>query len=239
MILSRQTTFFHLSHISQPSLNQASEMSTQIKINKYILFQPIPPACPSLLDCTTTLQHISHFWFCVIVRLADPSSRPLMKMANRSGPSTDLQGTPLVTGLQVHPRPLTTTFWAQPFSQLVTHLAVRTPSPNINLLSLRIYRGHVKGLTEVQARKRSKKVIKTNNDGTAYLIYNKDYETLRELQHRALGQPMKTQISSSLSMLNHTVQPWRSCTACSQIPINAHGLYQVLSVMKAQLKEIK
>ena len=43
-----------------------------------------------------------------------PSSRSSMKMLNRSSPSTEPWGTPLVTGHQLHSTPLSKTLWAQP-----------------------------------------------------------------------------------------------------------------------------
>jgi len=49
-----------------------------------------------------------------------PSSRSLIKMLNRSGPSSEPWGTPLMTGRQLDLTPLTTTLWARSSSQFFT-----------------------------------------------------------------------------------------------------------------------
>ncbi|KAK4823665.1 LOW QUALITY PROTEIN: hypothetical protein QYF61_005017 [Mycteria americana] len=48
------------------------------------------------------------------------SSRSLIKILNRTGPSTEPWGTPLVTSCQVDLTPFTTTLWARPSSQFFT-----------------------------------------------------------------------------------------------------------------------
>ncbi|KAK4818658.1 hypothetical protein QYF61_017266 [Mycteria americana] len=58
-----------------------------------------------------------------------PSSRSLIKMLNRTGPSTEPWGTPLVTGRQVDLTPFTTTLWAQPCSQFFTQQRVHLSKP--------------------------------------------------------------------------------------------------------------
>ncbi|KAK4817624.1 LOW QUALITY PROTEIN: hypothetical protein QYF61_021527, partial [Mycteria americana] len=49
-----------------------------------------------------------------------PLSRSLIKILNRTGPSTEPWGTPLVTGRQLDLTPFTTTLWARPSSQFFT-----------------------------------------------------------------------------------------------------------------------
>ncbi|GAB0181629.1 hypothetical protein GRJ2_000628200 [Grus japonensis] len=102
-----------------------------------------------------TLWCIIHFSrFCVISKLAGlhsaPSSRSLMKILNRTGPSIDPWTTPLVTGLQLDFVPLITTLWAWPFSRFSIHLIVCLSSPYINKFYEDLIGNSIKGLTEMQ-----------------------------------------------------------------------------------------
>ena len=58
-----------------------------------------------------------------------PSSRSSVKILNRTGPSTDPWGTPLVTGRQLDLTPFATTLWAQPSSQFLTQPRVHLSKP--------------------------------------------------------------------------------------------------------------
>jgi len=49
-----------------------------------------------------------------------PPRRPLIKILNETGPSTDPWGTPLVTGHQLDLTAFVTILWAQPSSQFFT-----------------------------------------------------------------------------------------------------------------------
>ncbi|KAK4806792.1 hypothetical protein QYF61_005588 [Mycteria americana] len=72
-----------------------------------------------------------------------PSSRSLMKMLNRTGPSIDPWATPLVTGIQLDFVPLIATLWAQPFSQFSIHLTVCSSSPYfISFCMIQIHLSH-------------------------------------------------------------------------------------------------
>ncbi|XP_048782344.1 uncharacterized protein LOC125684319 isoform X1 [Lagopus muta] len=70
-----------------------------------------------------------------------PSSRSLMKMLNKSGPSTDPWGTPLVTGLQPDSALPTTTLCALPVSQFSTHLTVHSSIPHLLSFVTRMWWG--------------------------------------------------------------------------------------------------
>ena len=71
--------------------------------------------------------------FCVISKLGEvhsnSSSRSLMNKLNKTGPSTDPWGTPLVTSLQLDSVPLMTTLWVLPFSQFSIHCTDHSSSP--------------------------------------------------------------------------------------------------------------
>ncbi|KAJ7399991.1 hypothetical protein BTVI_109665 [Pitangus sulphuratus] len=57
------------------------------------------------------------------------SSRSSTKMLNRTGPSTDPWGTPLVTDHQLDAAPFTSTLWARPSSQFLTQHRVPLSKP--------------------------------------------------------------------------------------------------------------
>jgi len=67
-----------------------------------------------------------------------PSSRSSIKILNRTGPSTNPWGTPLVTGRQLDLTPFTTTLWARPSSQFLTQSRVYLSKPRTASLCRRI-----------------------------------------------------------------------------------------------------
>jgi len=67
-----------------------------------------------------------------------PSSRSLMKMLNRTGPSTDPWGTPLVSSLKLDFMSQITTLWGWLFSSFSVHLTVCSSSPYFNSFSMRL-----------------------------------------------------------------------------------------------------
>ncbi|KAF1629452.1 Serine/threonine-protein phosphatase 4 regulatory subunit 4, partial [Eudyptes filholi] len=58
-------------------------------------------------------------------------SRSLIKILNRTGPSTEPWGTPLVTSRQLDLTPFTTTLWARPSRQFFTHRRVHLSKPTV------------------------------------------------------------------------------------------------------------
>jgi len=58
-----------------------------------------------------------------------PSSRSSIKILNRTGPSTNPWGTPLVTGHHLDVTPFTTDLWAWPSSQFFTQQRVYLSKP--------------------------------------------------------------------------------------------------------------
>ena len=101
--------------------------------------------CGVLVTCPSFVSSAN------LVRLHSvPSSRSLMKVLNRTGPSIYSWGPLLVTGLQLDFVPLITTLWAWPFSQFSIHVSVCM----ISICQQLIYEdltGHsVSGLPEVK-----------------------------------------------------------------------------------------
>ncbi|KAJ7413852.1 hypothetical protein WISP_87945 [Willisornis vidua] len=95
---------------------------------------------PSLVSCTKLLMVDSI-----------SSSRLSIKMLNRTGPTTDPWGTPLVTGLQLDAALFTNTLWAKPSSHLLTQQRLcLTKLWDCQLFQEHVMGGGVKGFDEVQ-----------------------------------------------------------------------------------------
>ncbi|KAM9656645.1 uncharacterized protein ACIBXB_008917 isoform 1-T1 [Morphnus guianensis] len=60
---------------------------------------------------------------------SNPSSKSSIKILNRTGPSTEPWGTPLVTSRQLDLTPFTTTLWARPSSQFFIQQRVHLSKP--------------------------------------------------------------------------------------------------------------
>lgn len=80
------------------------------------------------------------------------SSMSLLKMLNIIGPSIDLLGTPLVTGIQGDFMLLITSLWAQQFSRFLIHLTVYLSSLYFIGLSMRVLGDTVENLPEVKKK---------------------------------------------------------------------------------------
>jgi len=105
-----------------PFLNLIRFLSAQLSN----LFRSHWMAAQSAGVCTTPPSFASS---ANLLRVRSNSSfRSLMKKLNKTGPSIDPLGTPLVTSLQLDSELLITTLWVLPFSQFSIHLTDHSSS---------------------------------------------------------------------------------------------------------------
>ena len=108
------------------------------------LIEPIRSLCSALLPSGRSTLPPSLVLSANLLRVHSiPSSRSLIKMLKRSGPSIEPWGTLLVTGHLLDLTPLTATHWAWPSSQCFTQRSVHPSRPWATSFSTRMLEGTV------------------------------------------------------------------------------------------------
>ena len=120
-----------------PLLNLIRFLSAQLSSlsrSRWMAAQPsgVSTTPPSLVSSANLLM--VHF---------NSSSRSLLKKLNKTGPSTDPWGTPLVTGLQLDSARLMTALWVLLFSQFSIHLKKKISSWLLTCFLAQLTHGHL------------------------------------------------------------------------------------------------